>query len=219
MDRIPETDLMEGPDQALAYAQADFSEPHNRFIELFKSRFGSKLNGPVLDLGCGPGDICRRFARAFPACQVHGVDGSTAMLKLARASDNSTPYAARIHYQLAYLPDGRLPRQHYHALISNSLLHHLQDPLVLWQSILQCGKPGAPVFVMDLLRPDSLSVAEHLVEEYATGEPEILKNDFRNSLLAAYRPSEVTAQTCRLGLDHLEIEIVSDRHFIVFGRL
>lgn len=219
MERIPEPDLMEEPEQALAYAGADFSEPHNHFIELFRERFGNGLTGSVLDLGCGPGDICRRFAGAFPACRVHGVDGSTAMLKLAQAANHGTPFAGRISYQLAYLPDERLPGQHYRALISNSLLHHLQDPLVLWRSIIHCGEPGAYVFVMDLLRPESRSAAQCLVEQYAADEPENLKVDFLNSLLAAYRPSEVQAQTCSLGLDQLQIEIVSDRHFIVSGRL
>ncbi len=217
MQRIPEPDLMAEPEQVLAYAGADFSEPHTRFVELFAEKFGTGVGGPVLDLGCGPGDICRRFAGAFPACQVHGIDGSGAMLAFAETAANSAD-PTRISYQLAYLPDPQLPHQHYDAVISNSLLHHLRDPLVLWDTIIQCGKPGAAVFIMDLLRPDSPVAAEQMVELYAADEPEILKKDFFNSLLAAYLPSEVEAQLHQLGLT-LKIEVVSDRHFIAFGRL
>jgi hypothetical protein len=49
--------------------------------------------------------------------------------------------------------------------------------------------------------------------------PRLLRRDFYNSLLAAYRTDEVRAQLEIAGLGHLESETVSDRHFIVWGRL
>lgn len=70
MERFPEPELMEERQQACAYAAADFSEPHNRFIELFQEAFpGLGIEGYALDLGCGPGDIAMRFARANTACK------------------------------------------------------------------------------------------------------------------------------------------------------
>ena len=35
MERIPEPDLMSEQEQARAYAEADFSEPHENFVDLF----------------------------------------------------------------------------------------------------------------------------------------------------------------------------------------
>ena len=61
--------------------------------------------------------------------------------------------------------------------------------------------------------------AEQLVKTYASGEANILQQDFFNSLLAAYHPDEVRLQLQQQGIDQLEIEVVSDRHFIVSGRL
>jgi trans-aconitate methyltransferase len=219
MDRIPEAELMDDAAQALAYAQADFSAPHNHFIELFTERFGSDVTGTVLDLGCGPGDICRRFSNAFPNCLIHGVDGSSAMLELAESDNSAERLGSRIKYFLACLPDAGLPLRHYDVLISNSLLHHLNDPATLWDSITGLGRAGAVVFVMDLLRPENPQRARQLVEEYAGEEPAILQTDFFNSLLAAYRPEEVKSQLQQCQLSHLELEVVSDRHFIVFGHL
>ena len=73
---------MDGEDQAQAYAQADFSEPHDHFIELLGEAFPDLPDvGTALDLGCGPGDISMRFARAFEGWIVHGLDGSRAMLR------------------------------------------------------------------------------------------------------------------------------------------
>jgi len=38
-------------------------------------------------------------------------------------------------------------------------------------------------------------------------------------LLAAYRPDEVRQQLARAGLEDLTVEVVSDRHMIVWGTL
>lgn len=220
MQRIPEAELMDDPAQALAYARADFSEPHNHFVELFAQRCVMPAGAAVLDLGCGPGDICRRFARAFPDCRIHAVDASPAMLELGRNDTRAARLHDRIAFIQAYLPDAELPRAAYDVILSNSLLHHLPAADTLWNSIRRFGKPGTFVFVMDLLRPDSTARAAQLVELYADGEPEILRQDFFNSLCAAYRLDEITAQLQAHGLfDRLKPEAVSDRHFIVAGRL
>ncbi len=220
MKRMPEAELMEAPEQARAYARADFSEPHNHFIALFRERFGDTLPGnSVLDLGCGPGDICRRFARAYPNCRIHAVDGSESMLALAREDSAAQQLDGRIEYFLAHLPSAQLPAQCYDILISNSLLHHLNDPATLWNTLAHCGHRGSLVFIMDLLRPATRAQAQQLLQTHAANESDVLKDDFFNSLLAAYRPDEVSLQLQRAGLDKLQIQIVSDRHFIVFGQL
>lgn len=219
MERIPEPELMDDPEQALAYARADFSEPHNFFIDLIIQHFGASLSGSVLDLGCGPGDICRRFAQRFPDCRIHAVDASAAMLDLARTDTGNQALDSRILYILAHLPEARLPLKHYDMLISNSLLHHLENPASLWKSIINYGRTGTTVFIMDLLRPEDHGQAGRLLGEYAGNEPEVLQKDFLNSLLAAYRPDEVRKQLAQYGLDRLRTEVVSDRHFIVYGFL
>ena len=66
MQRRPEPELMDDEAQALAYARADFAEPHDRFVALLRERVGAPA-GRALDLGCGPGDVTFRVARAFPA--------------------------------------------------------------------------------------------------------------------------------------------------------
>jgi trans-aconitate methyltransferase len=219
MERIAEPELMDEAAQALAYARADFSAPHERFIELFRERFPALApQGCVLDLGCGPGDITRRFARTFPGCILHGVDGAAAMLHLAQEMQHGSELASRIRYIYGYLPGAVLPHERYATLISNSLLHHLADPMVLWHAIVHYGAPGAAVFVMDLMRPNSRATAEALVAQYAADEAEVLRHDFFHSLLAAYRPDEVQAQLATAGLD-LRVTVVSDRHFTVSGVL
>ena len=74
MPRVLEPELMSDPEQALVYAQADFEKENQGFVDRFRESFPNFSEGHVLDLGCGPGDIPVRFARAFPACRITGVD-------------------------------------------------------------------------------------------------------------------------------------------------
>jgi len=217
--RIPEPELMEEMEQARAYAEADFHEPHNMFVQAFGERFGPNPSGVFLDLGCGAADISCRFARAFPETTIHGIDGSAAMLKFAKKIIAERNLSHKITVFRHTIPVARLPHRDYHGIIVNSLLHHLPDPLVLWQTIKQVAHQDAAVFVMDLLRPKSREDAERIVNTYSGKEPQILKRDFFNSLLAAFRPEEILIQLKEKGLDYLEIETVSDRHLIVWGRL
>jgi ubiquinone/menaquinone biosynthesis C-methylase UbiE len=218
MQRVPEPELMDDPQQALAYARADFSEPHELFVELFSRCCGDPGQATLLDLGCGPGDICRRLARAFTDCHIHAVDASAPMLALGREDCRAAQLQQRIDFIQARLPEAELPGAPYTVVVSNSLLHHLDDPQTLWRSLLRFGRPGASVFIMDLMRPASTRQAAALVEKYAADEPQVLKQDFYNSLCAAYTPQEVTAQLAEQGLGGLQVETVSDRHFIVWGR-
>lgn len=219
MNRITEPELMNDDEQALAYAQADFAEPHNRVIELFIERFGTKdIQGHVLDLGCGPGDISFRFARAYPGCVVHGIDGAEAMLRCGlEILDRSPDIRDRVKLIHGFLPDFSPPLPKYDVVISNSLLHHLGNPSVLWQAVKLYSSPGAPIFIVDLMRPSSPDEAGRFVDKYSGNEPEILKRDFYNSLLAAFETDEIKTQLRQHNLDCLDVEAISDRHLLVSG--
>ena len=220
MQRIPEPELMDEFEQARAYAEADFSEPNERFVALFAGKFPGLAAGTVLDLGCGPGDIALRLARRNPGLAVHGLDGSRPMLAFGEARLRDEPgLAARVRFLHGILPGARLPLARYDAIVSNSLLHHLHDPMVLWRAVLELGAPGAAVLVMDLYRPDSTDAARRIVEAYAGGEPEVLRQDFHNSLCAAFTPAELREQLADCELGAFDVIEVSDRHMIVVGRL
>ena len=221
MKRRLEPELMEEVDQAMAYAEADFSEPNALFLRLLGELEPGQLDGArALDLGCGPADIVMRFLTAYPHAECDALDGSAAMLRHAReALDRLPGLAKRCSLIQDLLPSGRLPTAHYDLILSNSLLHHLHDPQVLWQTVKQCAKPGAIVLIMDLMRPPSAGWAEALVSTYASDVPDVLRNDFRNSLFAAFEPNEVAAQLVQAGIDGPEIAVVSDRHLAAWGRL
>lgn len=141
------------------------------------------------------------------------------MLEFGRQNIAAQGLDERVKLVHGILPMVDLPKNNFSAIISNSLLHHLNDPHVLWQAISFCGKKGAAVLVMDLFRPSSPTAARQIVKKYSSSEPKILQEDFYNSLLAAYSPNEVREQLQQTGLNELKIRQISDRHFIVVGFL
>jgi len=220
MERTPEPELMNDAAQAAAYAAADFEAPHTRFIALFREKFPEvEITGEVLDLGCGPGDIALRFARAFDRCRVVGLDGSQEMLKAGRGIQFRQPPELRDRVLLVHglLPATDLHGQTFDTVISNSLLHHLHDPAVLWNAVRKFARPGARVFIGDLRRASTNTEAEQLTHQHCRGEPEVLRQDFFNSLLAAFTAEEIRAQLKTAGLEHFSVEEVGDRHVVIWG--
>jgi SAM-dependent methyltransferase len=218
MQRTTEPELMDTDAQALAYALADFSAPHQHFVELCSAVMPVDTALDVLDLGCGPADVTVRFALAYPRVKVDGVDGSAPMLALGRERVTRENLAHRVALHTMLLPAATLPRPRYGAVISNSLLHHLHDPLVLWRTVRQAASPGATVCIMDLRRPDHPDVVDTLVRQHAADAPDVLRQDFRASLHAAFTVEEVQQQLKEAGL-MLKVDAVGDRHLFIHGHV
>jgi hypothetical protein len=70
-----------------------------------------------------------------------------------------------------------------------------------------------------LKRPESITEAGRLRDTYAKDEPEVLRRDFYNSLLAAFEVGEIQAQLQDEGLAGLNVKAVSDRHLVISGRM
>jgi 2-polyprenyl-3-methyl-5-hydroxy-6-metoxy-1,4-benzoquinol methylase len=216
MDRVLEPELMDDPDQALAYAQADFEKENQGFVDRFREYFPDFSEGHVLDLGCGPGDIPVRLARALSSCRITGVDASEPMIGLAGVAVKRAGLADRITFHCERFQAVSLVEP-ADAAVSNSLLHHVPNPLQFWYRLRQLVKPGSPVLVMDLLRPDSHEEAQAIVDRYAAKEPEILRRDFYRSLLASFTEDEVAAQLAEMNLSRLIVDVPDDRHWVVSG--
>ncbi len=216
MERILEPELMEDNQQVSAYAQADFSQPNNEFIQRLKKLVNAAdFTGHALDLGCGPGDISCRFLNAYPLANVDAVDGSIPMLNYGK---EMTPenLLSRINFIYGKLPNANLPKNQYDLIFSNSLLHHLPDPQILWVTVKKYSRPGTLIGVMDLIRPETPVDAKNLVDKYANNEPSILQHDFYHSLLAAFTVTEIKEQLTQAQLP-FTAEVISDRHIFISG--
>ena len=216
MERIVEPELMDDPLQARAYAEADFDHSDQAFTERFLALLGqpfplarprppapalvSAPGAGIVDLGCGPGNISFRLAAALPRARVLGLDGAASMLALAAEHQQRHPGAwPLLRFEQLKLPlaDPAALGGPFAAVVSNSLLHHLHDPQVLWQAVGQLAAPGATIYIKDLRRPASAAAADALTERHAAGAAAVLRRDFRASLAAAFTAAEVEAQLAR----------------------
>ena len=212
-------ELMDNREQAEAYASADFSEPNNLFLQLLHQLLPQGPQGLLLDLGCGPAHIAVALLSQHPHLRIRAVDGAAAMLDLARKTAADALVADRLDLLHESLPSDALFVDKYQGVLSNSLLHHVANPNHLWQAIKHCSADQAAVLVMDLARPASRSQVDALVERHAATEAEVLREDYRNSLHAAYTVDEVQAQLAANDLTPLSVAMVSDRHWAVCGNL
>lgn len=220
MHRVPEPELMEDAEQAAAYAGADFAAPHEMCVDRFVASWpGGPIGGIALDLGCGPADVVVRTAKRCPGLVIDGVDGAEAMLVHGRARIQSEGLSNRVRLYRAFLPHDPLPRTGYDVVISNSILHQLHDPTVLWKTLWKAAARGAHIFLMDLRRPSSTEKASALVDRYAAAEPDVLRRDFHASLCAAFTPDEVRAQLAAAGLSALKVDVLTDRHLTISGAM
>ena len=217
MERTPEPELMDEQEQAAAYASADWSESHGKIAGYFRDRFPGFSGGRVIDLGCGTADVTVRFVKAFANVTALGVDGSDVMLDFGRRRVREEGLDARITLEKRYLPDAAIENRSFDAAICNSLLHHFADPVVLWRTAARSVKPGAPILLIDLLRPPDHNSAVNPVQQHAKDAPAILQRDFIASLHAAYTVEEVRQQLRAAGLKNFHIDQTDEFHFVGWG--
>lgn len=218
MERLLEREIMDGEEQVRAYAQADFSKENQWFVDYFLKVFPDFREGLVLDLGCGPADIPIRLVQACPSLSLMAVDASSPMINLAQVAVDEAKVGDRVAVVCQRFQDVQL-QEPADAIISNSLVHHVPNPLQFWYALKQLAKPGSPVLIMDLLRPETLDETQAVVDQYAANEPEQLRRDFYNSLLAAFTEDEVASHLAELNLSRLLIDVPDDRHWVVTGRV
>jgi ubiquinone/menaquinone biosynthesis C-methylase UbiE len=217
MERVTEPELMDDEQQSLAYAQADFSTSNQLYVDTLVRDFPDHLRA-VVDIGCGPADVVIRLARAAPHAAITAIDGSAPMIALGRTAARAAGVDDRLTLLHTRIPGPPPAPQSFDAVLSKDLLHHLPDPRVLWHEVTRLGRPGAAVYVMDLVRPDSEDTARAMVKEGAGSEAPVLQHDFYRSLLAAFTMDEVRAQVAAAGLD-LTVAPIGVRHMVIKGVL
>jgi len=157
-------------------------------------------------------------AGAPPAASIMAIDGSAPMIALARASIRGAALEHRVTALQGYVPGVALDEHAFDMIVSKDLLHHLPDPFILWSEVARLGKVDARVYVMDLVRPASTGAAWEIVNRVAARESPILREDFFNSLCAAFTVDEVRGQLAEAQL-YMDVAQVTDRHLLVKGRL
>ena len=176
--------------------------------------------GAVIDIGAGTALIPLELVSAAPHVgPIIAVDLSVEMLRLAVQHLREKKVTRRI---LALLTDAKrlpFPDSSCAAVISNSIVHHIPQPIAVFRELRRVIKPGGILFVRDLMRPESPEVVEQIVGEYAGDDNLHQQQLFRQSLHAALTMDEVRDLLDRADISNASVSATSDRHWTVTARM
>jgi ubiquinone/menaquinone biosynthesis C-methylase UbiE len=202
---------MDTPSEAMAYDDMDHAPVNRQFVDDLLSFH--LVTGEILDLGAGTARIPIELCRRDDAIRVVAAELSLAMLDVARINLEIAGLVERI--LLVHGDAKRLgfANERFTAVISNSLVHHLPDPLPALKRAVRMTAAGGTLFFRDLLRPSSVQDVERLVERYAGDESDHARQMFRQSLHAALSLDEVRQLIEPLGFPAVSVQASSDRHW------
>ena len=203
---------MEQKEQAYAYANADFSNSNQLFLEKLFEFCTITDETKILDVGCGDGEIPIELYKKTKS-KITVLDGSSAMLdELSKKMSANNIDDIKI-IQRRY-EDTHLTEKSFDILISNSVLHHVKSPKKFWEKSFNLVRQQGQIVLMDLFRPSNEHELLTILEKYG-GSNQVLLNDFENSLRAAYTPYEVEGQLSSFPSISSSVKAISDRHFFV----
>lgn len=211
IERILEPEVMDTEEDASEYEAMDHGVVNEAFVASVLEL--SPPAGTLLDLGTGPGHIPLLIAEKAPGLRIVAVDMATHMLERARGHVKRAGFEARIEILQRDAKETGFAAQSFDAVVSNSLLHHIPEPLGVLREIARIARPGAALFIKDLLRPSTTEELDALVSLHAADCTPYQRRLFRESLHAALGLDEVKALCQEAGLDGVTVLQSSDRHW------
>jgi ubiquinone/menaquinone biosynthesis C-methylase UbiE len=219
MTRIPEPEKMTDEEESF-YSEADYSAPHEKLAcEIVRTVGVGKTR--ALDIGCGPGDVLIRIRKHAPTWSLYGVDLSARMLSFAAtsAADRIAIDQLQINWVLGNARGSGFDAGEFDVIISNSVLHHIDNPVDFWREVKRLTHDGSSIFVRDLRRPFDQEEARVITERNVGQESEVVKRHYFSSLLSSYTVKEVRAQLNQAEVAGLQVEELEDRYLTVQGRI
>ncbi len=218
MGRILESEVMDDDLEAEAYLDGVATRHLERLdgtcIEAVLA-LRPALRARVLDVGTGTGSIPIRLARARPDLRITAVDLSAPMLARARRGARQAGVSITFRRGSAR----RLPfrTSSFDLVLSNSLLHHLPDPLPALDEFARVLRPEGSLFVRDLRRPPDRSIARHIRHHgrYYRG---LMRKLFADSVRAAYTLREIRAAVDNSRLPGVDVRRMFTTYWVIEKR-
>lgn len=212
LQRVLEPEVMDTAEEAIEYDAMDHGDVNRRFCA------DLLLLAPnperVIDVGTGTARIPIELCRMHPTCTVVATDLADHMLAVAKRNVQAAGLDARITLRRADAKTTLDDR--FDVVMSNSIVHHIPDPSLLFRALVQLGR-GA-LFVRDLERPRDEDSVQRLLATHAANETERARQLFADSLRAALTLEEVIAMVAPLGIPASSIARTSDRHWTLAHR-
>jgi ubiquinone/menaquinone biosynthesis C-methylase UbiE len=222
MPRTPEPEVMDSEQEARDYDAMDHGDVNANFcVDLLALRARPRS---VLDAGTGTALIAIELCRRAPEPTVEAIDLAGPMLARATRNVERAGMGGRIRLARRDATATGMPGAAFDTVMSNSLAHHIPEPLDLFTELLRLVSDGGLLFVRDLARPENAARVADLAERYAKVQEGDSSSEagavharqralFVASLHAALTADEVRARVARLGIPGSAVRMTSDRHW------
>jgi ubiquinone/menaquinone biosynthesis C-methylase UbiE len=211
MQRVLEPEVMDTPEEAVEYDAMDFTEVNTAFAD--RAIQLGPSTAKVLDAGTGTARIPILICQRCPQWQITAIDLAQFMLQIGTKNVKEAGLEQQITLELIDAKQLPYPNGQFDMVISNSLIHHLPDPLPFLKELKRILKPNGAILIRDLIRPPSEEVINTLVEGIGAEYDEHQKMLFRDSLHAAFTLDEVNQLISDAGLEDVTVYQSSDRHW------
>jgi ubiquinone/menaquinone biosynthesis C-methylase UbiE len=213
MNRILEPEVMDTWLESTAYDAMDFVSVNTAFatdaIELDPHAI------KILDVGTGTARIPIIMCQQRPQYLITGVDLAQSMLIIGERNVEAAGLNQRIRLERVDSKRMPYPDLEFDMLISNSLVHHLPDPLSLFEEIKRLVRPGGAILIRDLIRPENDTIVNDLVAKIGSNYDVRQQQLFHDSLKAALTIAEVQSLIDRVGLQQVKLSQSSDLHWTI----
>jgi ubiquinone/menaquinone biosynthesis C-methylase UbiE len=212
MERVTEPEVMDSLTEAIEYDAMDFTEVNTAFAKSAIA-LGPPEEGIILDAGTGPGRIPVLICQMRPKWQIIAIDAAKSMLEVAAQHVQQANLESSVSLELVDAKSLPYEDGHFDMIISNSLVHHLPDPLPFFRELKRVVKSNGGIFIRDLFRPANAEIMNALVDSIGEEYDEYQKKLFRDSLHAALTLDEVNQLIYQVGLQQVKVYQSSDRHW------
>ena len=213
MDRILEPEVMDTWLEATAYDAMDFSSVNTAFAADAIALDPHAVT--ILDIGTGTARIPILMCQQRPQYLITGIDLAQSMLIIGHRNVEEAKLTQRIKLERVDSKRMPYPNLEFDLVVSNSLVHHLPDPLSLFAEIQRLVKLDGAILIRDLIRPESDELVNDLVAkiggDYDTHQQQL----FRDSLKAALTIAQVQELIDRVGLLQVKLTQSSELHWTI----
>lgn len=202
---------MDTPEEAVDYDSMDHSDVNRIFVSdlLELGAIGER----ILDLGTGTAQIPIELCERVDDCHVTAVDLAREMLEVARYNIEANGLIQRIELMHVDAKSLELDDELFDSVISNSIVHHVPEPISVLREAVRVARDGGWLFFRDLTRPEDEATLRHLVDTYTPGANEHQKSMFADSLHAALTLDEIQQLVQELGFEADTVSMTTDRHW------
>jgi len=216
--RILEPEVMDTIEEAFEYDSMDHSQVNDVFCNDFFAVRNLTDGVQILDVGTGTAQIPIAMCKRNSDLKITAIDLAESMLTLGSKNIN----AARLEDSITLVQvDSKkmpYPDESFDQVVSNSIIHHIPNPVECFKEMIRVTKKDGLLFVRDLLRPDSIAELQNIVNLHAGDATPKQKQLFTDSLHASLTLTEIREIVKPFGFEAFTVIQSSNRHWTFTAR-